>query len=167
MADDFTQLNQNFSPGDTMDEEGVTYGSGPSPRKRARVVIGGALAAALAAVQNILPRLSDYGLTVRIAGNRSETLTPITPVAASTTAVLLLAANAAGRIGFILVNNSTSPLYISSSSGVTAGPSGNWVLRLAGGTTLTADQANLAGYSGALYGVWDVATGQCNGGELT
>jgi hypothetical protein len=65
MADDYTVLNSG-SGGDSMDEEGVTYVSSPTTRKRPRVVIGGSDAAQLAAVSSSDPASTDYGLVVRI-----------------------------------------------------------------------------------------------------
>lgn len=150
MADTSTELNPG-SGGDFMDEEAVAFGGAPTTRKRPRVVIGGAIAAALAAVQNILPRLADYGLTVRLAGNRSETAAH-SSVASSATSVTLLAANAAGRIGASVYNNGTSTIFISvngaastSNAGVAVGPGGYWECPY--------------GFSGDIFGIWLVANG--------
>lgn len=65
MADNFTELNPG-SGGSVLDEEGVTYPSVPILRRRARVVLGGAVAGALAAVRNTPAELSDYGLVTRL-----------------------------------------------------------------------------------------------------
>src|SRR5260221_12947722 len=67
MPDAYTELNPGAG-GSDMDEEGVTYGAAPTLRRRARVVIAGALQAAVSAVLNTDPALTDYGLVTRRVG---------------------------------------------------------------------------------------------------
>ncbi len=64
MANDYTTLNPGTG-GDAMDEESVVYGDAPITRKRARVVIGGTTAAAIADVKNTTPGSTDYGAITR------------------------------------------------------------------------------------------------------
>lgn len=64
MADDYTVLNLGTG-GDALDEEGVTFGSAPTTRKRARVRLGGSAAAELQAVTNAQPSAGAYGGVVR------------------------------------------------------------------------------------------------------
>lgn len=64
MADDFTVLNLGTG-GDALDEEGITYGSAPTTRKRARVRLSGSGVAELQEVRNAQPATNAYGGVTR------------------------------------------------------------------------------------------------------
>jgi hypothetical protein len=83
----------------------------------------------------------------------------VTQVDASTTPVTIQVSNKA-RVGLTLVNDSTSALYLGISREVTTtdalwvvGPRASWTLPLA--------------YTGAVWGLWNVATGEANVTEFT
>lgn len=64
MADGYTQLNVGVG-GSIMDEEEVTFSSGPTTRKRPRVVMAGQNPGEIAKVANSTPSSNDYGVVTR------------------------------------------------------------------------------------------------------
>lgn len=161
--DSWTTLNAG-SGGDSMDESALTYGGAPTTRKRARVVIGDdATAAGLAVVQNVLPRLTNYALTVRIV-DRAETGTNSSVGGTTSGSTTILAANAAGRIGASVFNDqgtsNTATLYLSlgatcTTSNFTVEVPPNGYYEVPGK------------YSGIITGVWSAGTGNARVTELT
>lgn len=70
MADGFIYLTDDtgFSANKAVDQETVTFGSGPTPRYRQRVQLAGSVAAELARVLNAPPASTDYAIAVRQVG---------------------------------------------------------------------------------------------------
>jgi len=64
MSDNYTVLNKGCG-GDAIDEEGVSFPTAPTTRKRSRVVIGGSDKDELARVTNAELDGSEYGLVTR------------------------------------------------------------------------------------------------------
>jgi hypothetical protein len=114
MADDYTLLNLGTG-GDALDEEGVTFGSAPTTRKRARVRVAGAQAAELQEVKNAQPASNAYGAVVREVTPKQGTLTDRSgTITAGGTAQNAIASNAARR--YLLVRNpksATESLWLS------------------------------------------------------
>lgn len=149
MADSVVVLNPGVG-GQNMDAEDLV-GAGPSGQDiyRERVQVTGKTLTEIAIVNNLLARLADMGLTVRVAGNRAETSTP-SSVNQSAVAVSILAANAAGRIGFTVYNDSSANLFLLLGAGAS----------LASFTVRLVPDAYYEvpfGYSGVVTGIWDAA----------
>lgn len=104
------------SPGGQIEDVEDLVGAAATPVVRQRVQVTGAVLAEVARVVDADPLGAEYGLVVRVAGKVLATV-PVTAtaalsaVAASVASVILLAANPLRRQA-IIVNESTSVLYI-------------------------------------------------------
>jgi hypothetical protein len=104
--------------------------------------------------------LASDQTAVSTTGAKAATAT-LTNVAASASSTTLLASNA-NRLGAVIVNDSTSVLYVK--YGATAS-STSYTYRLGINATLTLDGALL--YTGLISGIWVSATGAARITELT
>jgi hypothetical protein len=149
VSDSVVVLNPGVG-GQNMDAEDLP-GAGPSGQDiyRERIQVTGKTLSEIAIVNNLLPLLADMGLTVRVAGNRSETATT-TSVAQNIAAVTLLAANAASRIGCSVFNDSNANLYLKTGA---AASLASFTVELVPGAYWEAPY----GYSGIITGIWDAA----------
>ena len=152
MADSDIPLNPVSPGGQNLDSE-LLAGQGPAgvDIQRERVQVTGAQLAQIAIVNNLLARLADMGLTVRVAGSRAETAAETT-VNQNVASVTILAANLAGRIGFSVFNNSSANLYLA--MGPVAALAAFAVELVAGAYYETP-----FGYAGQVTGIWDAAGG--------
>lgn len=161
MSDSFIQLPTDGS-GKQVDSELLTGGT-----YRQRMQIGGALLAAVAAVANSAPAGTEYGLIVRPIAPALTTTKEIrsstggTPIAVtlSTSSQPLFATNA-NRLGATIFNDGAANLYIglgvtptTTSYAVKITPYGYYEIPY--------------GFTGAVNGIADTATGTARGQELT
>jgi hypothetical protein len=78
MANDYTILNIGTG-GDAMDEEGVSYGSSPTTRKRARVQICGSGQTEVGRVIDSDPDGTEYGVVTRNVPSGTQNVLSTTP----------------------------------------------------------------------------------------
>lgn len=106
---------------------------------------------------------SDLYPNLRPVGIRSRAYPPVRFVGASTSPVVLAAANPARR-ELTIVNDGTANLYVAEGSGVSTT---SWSEKLPAGGAVVLESEGDDGYRDVVMGVWDAANGAARITERT